>query len=322
MSISSGAQKTKLIVIAGPTAAGKTDLALRLAKYCTAELVSADSRQVYKGLDIGTAKPQGRKIKKYGSSAVSVKGVPIFLMDLITPSKIFTVSEFQKQAREVITKIDGAGKVPILVGGTGLYIQAVTENLLLPAVAPDYKLRRKLEAEWQKNGLKSLYKKLLKLDPGTRKFIDPKNPRRVIRALEVVMKTGQPFSTARQRGESEYDTLFLVLDVPREKLYKKINSRVDEMVKKGLLKEVKAAAKKYGWNAPGLNALGYRQFKDYFDGKRTLEDVTDEVKKQSRHYAKRQITWFKKQPDVIWIKSYADATKQVSLFLKPVGRTK
>ncbi|MBI3626618.1 tRNA (adenosine(37)-N6)-dimethylallyltransferase MiaA, partial [Candidatus Uhrbacteria bacterium] len=192
----------KILAIVGPTASGKTDLALKLARKFNGELIAADSRTVYKKMNIGTAKPTDGRLRQVHDERAYVVGsgsraVPIFLMDLVTPDKIYTVAEFKQAAEKIINKILKAGKLPIVVGGTGLYIQALLENWQLPMVAPNMKLRQKLEKELAQKGLSVLYKRLVKLDPACAKFIDKHNPRRVIRALEVILTTGQMFSQSR-----------------------------------------------------------------------------------------------------------------------------
>ncbi|MBI3626836.1 tRNA (adenosine(37)-N6)-dimethylallyltransferase MiaA, partial [Candidatus Uhrbacteria bacterium] len=190
------------------------------------------------------------------------------------------------------------------------------ENWQLPMVAPNLKLRQKLEKELAQKGLPVLYKRLIKLDPACAKFIDKHNPRRVIRALEVTLTTGQMFSQSRGKLRPLYNALVLGINLPREKLYQRINLRVDQMIKAGLSREVKSLSKRYSWKAPGLNGLGYRQFRDCFQGRASLEQVVEEIKKQTRHYAKRQMTWFRKMPKVKWIKTEKQAVSSFKKFGK------
>lgn len=302
--------KPKIIAIVGPTASGKTDLALVLARKLNGEIIAADSRTVYKKMDIGTAKPKGVKRKVHGENAIVVNKIPTFLMNLVEPDQIYTVADFQKDARRIINKIVKARKLPIIVGGTGFYIQALIENYELPVSNP--KIRLKLEKQFKVMGLKYLVAQLKKLDPKTQ--VDLQNPRRVVRALEVCLATAKPFSQTQNKGETHYNPLILGINVPRTKLYKRIDARVKQMIDVGLEKEVRSLAKKYEWSSPGINALGYRQFKSYFEKRATLDQVIEEIQKQTRHYAKRQMTWFKKMPGVKWIKTKTQANKLISFW--------
>ncbi len=297
----------KIIAIIGPTAAGKTALAIRLAKKLGGELISVDSRQIYKGMDIGTAKD---------------KSYPQRLIDLISPKTAFNVRRFQNLCRRQIREVLKKKKLPILVGGSGLYFNAVVYNLKIPRIGADEKLRAKLE----KLNTAVLQKKLERLDPEAAKVASG-NKRRIIRALEVISKTGKPFSGQRKTGKPLFDILIIGLKVPREKLNGKIDERIDEQVKAGLIEEIKKLVKKYGKNAYALqNTIAYREFIPYLEGKIDLKEAIAEVKKNSRRFAKRQMTWFstkggsasggKKQPDVRWVDSYSRAEHLTKKFLE------
>jgi len=296
----------KLIVILGPTASGKSELAVKLAKKFKGEIVSADSRQVYRGLDIGTAKPTKKERKT----------VKHYLIDIRNPNKIYTVWQYKKEAIKAINKIIKKGKSPFLVGGTGLYLKAVIENLEIPRVKPDWKLRKSLELKIKTQGLKSLYDELIKIDPEAAYIVDSQNPRRIIRALEVAIKTKKPFSQQRKKGKSLFDVLEIGLSLSEDKLKEKIEKRVNKMMKTGLVKEVKNLIKIYDKNLPAFDAIGYREIIDYLNKKISLAEAIKKIKKNTWHFAKRQITWFKKDERIIWVKNQREAERLVKKFLK------
>ncbi|MBI2451434.1 MAG: tRNA (adenosine(37)-N6)-dimethylallyltransferase MiaA [Parcubacteria group bacterium] len=300
----------KLIVILGPTASGKTELAIQLAKKFSGEIISADSRQIYKGMNIGASKPSKDKGKGY-----KVEGVPHYLFDVVKPNQSFTVAEYKNLALKAIKNILKKGGVPILVGGTGLYIQAVVDNLKIPKIRPDQKLRKKLEAQIKKSGLEKIYQKLIALDPEAAKFIDPKNPRRIIRALEVILKTKKPFSSQRQKGRLLFDVLEIGLSKPKKNLEKRIEKRLMEQFNQGLVEEAEYLFKKYKKSPVLLSVIGYKEIAEYFQGKTTLQETFDLINKNTQKYAKRQMTWFKKDKKINWIKSRKQAEKMVQKFL-------
>lgn len=302
-------QKPLLIVILGPTASGKSELTIKLAKKFNGEIVSADSRQIYKGMDIGTAKPPI-------SPARQSQGIPHHLIDIKNPKQIYTVWQYKKAAVKAINKIIKKEKLPILVGGTGLYIKALVDNLKIPQVKPDWKLKKKLEVEIETQGLNKLYQKLIKVDPESAYIVDPKNPRRVIRALEVALKTKKPFSQQRKKGSPLFDVLEIGLAPPEEKLKEKIEKRVNGMIKMDLVREVKDLIKIYDKNLPTFDAIGYREIINYLDGKISLSETIEEIKKNTWHYAKRQMTWFKKDKKIHWVENYKESEKLVKKFLE------
>lgn len=280
--------KKPLLALLGPTASGKTALSLDIAEKFNCEIISADSRQVYRGMDIGTDKilPEARR------------GIPHYLIDVADPSERFTVADFKRLAEEKIGEILGCGKFPFIVGGTGLYIDVLTKNFSLP---PENKrLRAQLEKELKKYGKAALYKKLKKLDPKNAEKIHPNNARYVIRALEILLTTKSPKND--KRAEPKYEILQFGLNWPREKLFERIGARVDAQLKKGLIKEVKSLLKMgYDKDLPSMTSLGYKEIIAYLDGKLTLESASELLKKNTRNYAKRQITWFKRDKNVVWI---------------------
>lgn len=300
----------KIIVILGPTASGKTDLGLALAKKFDGEIISADSRQVYKKMNIGTAKPVGVWQKK----TYTVDSVPHHLMDIIDPGKDFSLADYKKLAMQAIQDILNRKKLPIVVGGTGLYVQALIENLDIPKVEPSKQLRKQLE----KKTLPELVKMLEKMDPASVKKVDLKNPRRVLRALEVFILSGESFFKQRTKSKPVYRVLQLGLDWPREELFKRINARVDKQIADGLVEETKKLAGRYKWDLPGMSGIGYKQIGFYLRGEMSLAEAIEMLKRDTRRYAKRQMTWFKRDKNIIWIKN-ADlvlAEKKVKEFLQ------
>lgn len=277
-----------LLVLLGPTASGKTALSLEVAKKFNCEIISADSRQVYKYMDIGTDKilPTSRK------------GIPHYLIDVADPRERFTVADFKHLAEEKIEEILGRGKIPFIVGGTGLYIDVLTKNFSLP---PENKrLRAQLEKELKKYGKAALYKKLKKLDSKNAAKIHPNNARYVIRAIEIFMATKSPKND--KRAEPKYEILQFGLNWPREKLFERIEMRVDAQLKKELIEETKLLLKMgYDKILPSMTSLGYKEIIKYLNGELTLEETAELLKKNTRNYAKRQITWFKRDKNIIWL---------------------
>lgn len=303
-----------LIVILGPTASGKTDLAIKLAKKFNGEIVCADSRTIYKGMIIGTASPyqknQKLKVKSqnYNSKLkieeiqrpILINKIPHYLLHIIYPDQEFTVAQFKEIAIKIIKDIHRRKKIPFLVGGTGLYISAIVDNLKIPRVKPDKRLRKKLEQQAKKYGINYLYKKLLRRDPEAINFVQKNNLRRVIRALEVCLKTKKPFSQLRQKGEPLFRVLQIGIKIPRQELYQRINQRVDQMIKMGLVNEVKQLARRYSFDLPSMSGIGYRQIGLYLQNKKSLNEAIDLIKRDTRHYAKRQMTWFKRDKRIKW----------------------
>ena len=273
-----------LIVLVGPTGVGKSALALRLAKVLSAEIVSADSRQVYRGMDIGTAKP----------TLAERARVPHHLIDVVDPDQGFSLAEYQERAYAAIDDITARGLLPFLVGGTGQYIRAVVEGWHIPRVPADPDLRARLFAEAERQGVQSLYERLLALDPGAAEFVDPRNVRRVVRALEVCISSGQPFSVQRGKVSPPYAALQIGLTTERLALYRRVDLRVDDMIARGLVAEVRSLLDKgYGWALPSMSSLGYAQFQAYFEGSATLEETIALIKKETRRFIRHQYNWFR-----------------------------
>jgi len=315
------APKPKLLAIVGPTASGKTALAIELVKRFGGEIISADSRQIYRGMDIGTAKAVFAKRSRRNNAKIReplleiVSGVPHYLVDVRDVDQDYTVAEYKRDAIRAIRSILRRGKLPILVGGTGLYVRAVVDNLTIPHVRADAKLREKLEREKSAKGLDYLFRRLVALDPEAANVVDPKNPRRVIRALEVALATGKPFTAQRTKGTQLFDVLQLGITLPKEALCYGIAARIDEMFAGGLVDEVKKLVKKYGANRKAFDAIGYREVIAYLNGNISKTECAELMKRNTWHYAKRQLTWFKKDKSIRWIKKSAGALQLVSQFL-------
>ncbi len=291
----------KLVVIVGPTASGKTKLAISLAKKFNGAIISADSRQIYKEMDLGTAKPLPTKNLKLKTKNYLVDSIGHLLIDIKNPCEDYTVGQYKKDAILAINRIISDDKLPFLVGGTGLYISAITDNLEIPKVKPNEKLRKKLEKEIKEKGLGFVWKKLVKIDPEAAYIVDPKNPRRVIRALEIALLTNKPFSVQRKKGKPLYKILQLGLNPEPDKLKKIIAERIDIMVQDGLVEEVKRLLKKYGTKLKSFEAIGYREIIDYLNNKTSLEEATELMNKNTWHYARRQMTWFRKDKKIVWL---------------------
>ena len=285
-------EKKKLIVLIGPTAVGKTKLSIELAKKVNGEIISGDSMQIYKQLDIGTAKIHKEEME----------GIPHHLIDIREPTESFSVADFQKEVRDLINEITSRGKVPMIVGGTGLYIQSVIYDYQFGESAGNEQIRTRLENLFEEKGEEHLYSMLQKVDPISADAIHPNNVRRVIRALEVFESTGKTFSSLNENQHNEllYDVAMVGLTMDRERLYERINKRVDIMMDSGLINEVKTLYDKNIRNCQSVQAIGYKELYDYFDGKTSLEKAVELIKQNSRRYAKRQLTWFRNKMDVTW----------------------
>jgi tRNA dimethylallyltransferase len=303
--------KPPLIVICGPTASGKSSWAIKLAqnfsqKSQKVEIVSADSRALYQEMNIGTAKITPQERKK----------VPHHLIDIISPAQNFNVALFQKRALTVIKKINQKNNIPFLVGGTGLYLKSITSNLKIPSIVPCPQIRKKLEKEIKEKGVDSLWQQLLQLDPQAQNFVSPRNPRRIIRALEVCLQSKKPFSQIRKQGKEKFNLLQIGIKIERKELYQRINQRVEKMIEQGLIEETKKLLKKYPSTSPGLQTIAYQEIIDFLQGKTSLEETIDLIKRNTRHYARRQITWFKKEKNINWVENYSSAKKLIKTFLK------
>lgn len=302
-----------LIVILGPTASGKTGLALALAKEFGGELLSADSRQIYKEMDIATNKLDSATTTEktaIGKKLYFIDGTPIHLLDLIDPDESFSLADYKKVALKKIEEIYSKGKLPILVGGTGLYLSAIVDNLNIPKAPADEKLRAKLEEK----DAEELFDALAKIDPTSAETIGPQNKRKLIRALEVYKITGQPFSSQQKKGKPLFNTLQIGIRIERQELHNRIDKRVDRMIKGGLVQETQFLRKKYAIELPAMSGIGYKEIGAYLDGEMGLEEATQQIKFHTHQYARRQITWFNRDKSINWVEDYTEAEKLVKNF--------
>src|SRR5579883_369831 len=299
---SSGANP--LLVIVGPTATGKTSLAIALAARLRGEIVSADSRQIYQGMDIGTAKP----------TPAQRALVPHHLLDIVPPDAPYSLAQYQADAQAAIAAIHRRGHLPLLAGGTGLYIRAVVDNLAIPAVPPQWEMRHALEEQARTEGAASLYARLAALDPASAARIDPSNVRRVIRALEVCLTTGQPFSAQQGTRPSPYRALLLGLTCERALLYERADRRVDEMIAAGLVDEVRGLiARGYDPRLPAMTSLGYGEIGAYLRGELSLETAVQQIKHHTHSYIRRQYSWFRPDARIRWLDCTAPDLEKTAL---------
>ncbi|MFN8432987.1 MAG: tRNA (adenosine(37)-N6)-dimethylallyltransferase MiaA [Anaerolineales bacterium] len=284
--------KTPVILIVGPTAVGKTELALRLAEQMNGEIVSVDSRLFYRGMDIGTAKPSKEEMAR----------VPHHLIDIVNPDETLSLAVFQQMAQDIIAGIHARGRLPFLVGGTGQYIRAVTQGWSPPEVTPNDTLRSVLETLAETNGKEWLHAKLQILDPQAAQAIDLRNVRRTIRALEVIFTTGRRFSEQRGAGDLPYHLITIGLARPREELYQRVDERIEKMFADGLLNEVKGLLDQgYSPTLPSMSAIGYRECVSVVQGSMTVEQAKVEMRRLTRVFVRRQGNWFKESdPSIHW----------------------
>ena len=296
------AQKIPLLVIAGPTASGKTGLSLELAERFGGEIVSADSMQIYKRMTIGTAKPTPEEMQ----------GIPHHLIDFLEPGESFSVAEYVALAREVIADIAGRHRLPILVGGTGLYISSLLDNITFAETGPSAVIREHYKELAECEGKEAVWRRLMAVDPETAAGLHPNNIGRVIRALELYELTGIPISRHKELSRqqpSPYEAVCIALDYrSRQTLYDRIDRRVDQMVEAGLVEEARELIAS-GYSATAAQAIGYKELLPYLEGTMPLGDCLDRIKMQSRRYAKRQLTWFRRDPRYRWFfpDDYPDA---------------
>ena len=286
--------KPTVYVIGGPTASGKSKLAVELAKKINGEIISADSMQIYKDMNIGTAKITNQEMQ----------GIKHYLIDFISPEQRYSVSSFKKDAEDAIEKILSNGKTPIIVGGTGLYIDSLIYGIEFQDEKIDTKYREKLNKIAEIEGLEKLYKKAQKIDSEAMAKISANDRKRIKRVLEIYHKTGKTKTEQEKesrKNEVKYNYKVFAITIPREKLYERINKRVDQMLEQGLIEEVKKILEKYSYFPTAMQGLGYKEVIEYLENKITKEEMIEKIKKETRHYAKRQITWFKKNKETIWL---------------------
>lgn len=304
-------KQNPLVIILGPTAVGKTEIAIDIAERLRGEIVSADSRLLYRGMDIGTAKPTPEQRKR----------IPHHLIDVADPDQVWSLRLYQEAARKAINGIHNREHLPFLVGGTGQYIRAVVEAWQAPKIKPDPQLRQALENWADMIGPAGLHKRLTALDEHAAAKIDHRNLRRTIRALEVILRSGRRFSDQRKSGQPTYNLVQIGLTMPRPELYARIDARIETMLAEGFVDEVLSLLEKgYAPNLSSFSAIGYREIIDYLDGKTTLEEAVMIIKRRSRQYVRRQANWFKEtDPSIHWfqasIASIDDLEKEIQLFL-------
>jgi len=300
--------QSPLIVLVGPTAAGKTATAIALAERLGAEIVSADSRYLYRGMDIGTAKP----------SLAERARVPHHLIDVTTPDQTWTLTQFQSAALAALAAIHARGKWPLLVGGTGQYIRAITEGWQVPPGSPSSELRAELEANLARDGVGALAVRLWEVDPASAARVDVRNPRRVIRALEVALTTGESFVSQRRRAAPPFSVTTIGLTLRRPELYARIDARVDAMLRAGLVEEARGlAAQGYGWDLPALSALGYKQIGQYLRGECSLDEAVRRIKSATRQFVRRQANWFKPtDPAILWFDAARTGVEEIIAYIR------
>lgn len=301
--------KPIVYVIGGPTASGKSKLAVELAKKVNGEIISADSMQIYKEMNIGTAKVNKEEMQ----------GVQHYLVDFVSPDERYSVSNFKKDAERAIEEILAKGKTPIVVGGTGLYIDSLIYGIEFQDEEVDLEYREKLNKIADEKGLESLYKKAQEIDPEAMKKISINDRKRIIRVLEIYHKTGKTKTEQElqsRKNEVKYEYKVFAITMDREKLYERIEKRVDFMIEQGLIEEVKQILEKYHTFPTAMQGLGYKEVVEYLEGSCTKEEMIEKIKKETRHYAKRQLTWFRKNKETIWLDGEKSTDENVSIILK------
>ena len=304
--------KEKVIVICGPTASGKTALSIELAKKINGEIISCDSMQIYKDMNIGTAKPTKEEMQ----------GIKHYLIDCISPNERYSVADYKKEAKKYIKEIIQKGKTPIIVGGTGLYLDSLIYEIEYPEIEFDKKYRKMLEERVKKEGLETLYAEAKKIDPRAIEKISPNDEKRILRILEIYKATGK--SKTEQEEESrkkevEYDYKVYALNWDRGILYERINKRVDIMIEQGLIEEVKNILKKYKEFPTAMQGLGYKEVVEYLQNKITKDEMIEKIKTETRRYAKRQLTWFRKNKQTIWLNGQEKIQNNIKIILEGIN---
>ncbi|MBQ2938313.1 MAG: tRNA (adenosine(37)-N6)-dimethylallyltransferase MiaA [Clostridia bacterium] len=302
-------EKQKVIVICGPTASGKTNLSIELAKTINGEIISADSMQIYKDMDIGTAKPTEEEMQ----------GIKHYLLDFVSPEERYSVAQYKQDAKMAIKEILSKGKTPIIVGGTGLYVDSLIYEIEYNDIEIDENYRKELEEIVEKEGLQKLYEQALKIDPTAMEKISENDKKRIMRVLEIYHSTGK--TKTQQELESrrkpvEYDYKVFAINWDRDVLYQRINKRVDIMLEQGLIEEVKDILEKYEKFPTAMQGLGYKEVVQYINGIYTKEEMIEKVKMETRRYAKRQLTWFRKNKNTIWLEGTNDIQNNINIILE------
>lgn len=304
-------QKPKIIVICGPTASGKTALSIQLAKKINGEIVSADSMQIYKDMDIGTAKV----------TIDEMEGIKHYLIDNVSPTTRYSVANFKKDALIAIKEILKKGKTPIIVGGTGLYVDSLVKGIDYDDTEIDLEYRNHLEEIAKTQGLHELYEKAVQIDSIAMEKISENDKKRIFRVLEIYHSTGKTKTMQEiesKKEENPYDYYVFAINMDREKLYERINKRVDIMIEKGLVDEVKSIISKYDKLPTAIQGLGYKEVVSYLNNEITYDEMIEKIKQESRHYAKRQLTWFKRNKETIWINGLDDMQNNLNIILEVI----
>ena len=305
--------KPKVIVIVGPTASGKTSLSIELAKKINGEIVSCDSMQIYKDMNIGSAKPTQEEMQ----------GIKHYLIDVVSPAERFSVAEYKKQAEKAIEEILSKGKVPIVIGGTGLYADSLIYGIEYQEIEFDEKYRKSLEIQAQTDdGLEMLYNQAKRIDEEAIKKISENDKKRIIRVLEIYHQTGKTkteLEAESRKNEVKYDYKVFAINMDRQVLYDRINRRVDIMIENGLIQEVENLLKKYKQFPTAMQGLGYKEVVQYFNKELTKEEMIDKIKQETRRYAKRQLTWFRKNKETIWLDGQLGNENNINIILEEIN---
>lgn len=304
--------KPKVIVICGPTASGKTALSIELAKQIDGEIISCDSMQIYKDMNIGTAKPDEEE----------KQGIKHYLMDFVSPDERYSVADFKRDATRAIKEILNKGKMPIIVGGTGLYVDSLIYGIEYNEIDVDEKYRKQLEERINKEGLEILYQEAKKIDPIAIEKISHNDKKRIMRILEIYKATGKTKTEQEKesrKNEVEFDYKVFAINMDREKLYERINKRVDIMIDKGLIEEVKSLKSKYNKFPTAMQGLGYKEVVKYLEKEYDMETMVDIIKQETRRYAKRQLTWFRKNKQTVWLDGLNDMQNNIDIILEGIN---
>ena len=302
-------EKEKVIVICGPTASGKTALSIELAKKINGEIISCDSMQIYKDMDIGTAKP----------SKEEMQGIKHYLIDFVLPNQRYSVANFKNDAKKAIKEIISKGKTPIIVGGTGLYVDSLIYEIEYSQIEFDEQYRNELEEIVKKDGLAKLYEKAKEIDPQAMEKISANDKKRILRVLEIYKATGKNKTQQEIQSRSkeiEYDYRVFAINWDREELYERINKRVDIMIENGLIEEVKNILNKYNEFPTAMQGLGYKEVVEYLKQEITKEEMIEKIKMETRRYAKRQLTWFRKNKQTIWLDGKNSIQNNINVILE------
>lgn len=305
-------EKPKIIVICGPTASGKTALSIQLAKKIDGEIVSADSMQIYEDMDVGTAKP----------SIEEMEGIKHYLIGNVSPTVRYSVANFKKDAINAINEIIQKSKTPIIVGGTGLYVDSLVQGIEYDDTEIDLEYRNQLEELAKEHGLDYLYNKAIQIDPTAMEKISNNDKKRIFRVLEIYHATGKTKTMQEyesKQKENPYDYKVFAIDMDREKLYERINKRVNIMIANGLVDEVKKLISKYSELPTAIQGLGYKEVVLYLNNEITYDEMVEKIKLETRHYAKRQLTWFRRNKDITWINGLDNIQNNVNIILKGVN---